>query len=225
MSRFHRWIPDAEPPEGARAAQLRLAAAIRRVNNLLQEAELPGAELDAAARAAEDLAESLARQHGAAVHWGFAEASTAGDTHAHFDRSPVIGLGNAIAPPLALDIEGDSVRGRVTFGGAYEGPPGHVHGGWIAAVFDELLGMTQSLSGSHGMTGTLTVRYRRPTPLHIPLDLRGLVDRVEGRKIFTLGTLTAGETLCAEAEGIFISVGEEAFAALAGREEAGFERR
>jgi hypothetical protein len=32
------------------------------------------------------------------------------------------------------------------------------------------------------------------------------VDRVEGRKIFTSGTLHAGDDLCAEAEGLFISV-------------------
>ena len=31
------------------------------------------------------------------------------------------------------------------FGAAYEGPPGSVHGGIIAAAFDEVLGMTQSL--------------------------------------------------------------------------------
>ena len=61
------------------------------------------------------------------------------------------------------------IKGTVTFGSAYEGPPGHVHGGYVAAAFDELLGMTQSLGGMPGMTGTLTVRYRRPTPLRTEL--------------------------------------------------------
>jgi acyl-coenzyme A thioesterase PaaI-like protein len=90
-----------------------------------------------------------------------------------------------------------------------------VHGGWIAAAFDEVLGFTQSLTGHPGMTGTLTIRYRRPTPLHTELRFRGRVDRVEGRKIFTSATLHAGADLCAESDGIFVRVDFERFAELA----------
>ena len=39
-------------------------------------------------------------------------------------------------------------------------------------------------------------------------------DRSEGRKIFTSGKLFAGDSLCAEAEGIFIAVATERFKAL-----------
>ena len=81
-----------------------------------------------------------------------------------------------------------------------------MHGGFVAAALDELLGMAQSLSGKAGMTGTLTVRYRKPTPLHTDLTLTARVEKVEGRKIFTSGEVRAGDMLCAEAEGIFISV-------------------
>jgi acyl-coenzyme A thioesterase PaaI-like protein len=85
------------------------------------------------------------------------------------------------------------------------GPPGCVHGGFVAAAFDEVLGFVQSLGGSPGMTGTLTIRYRKPTPLHQRLHFDVELVRTEGRKIFTEGKVTAGETLCAEAEAIFIS--------------------
>jgi acyl-coenzyme A thioesterase PaaI-like protein len=112
------------------------------------------------------------------------------------------------------------VRGTVCFGAAYEGPPGCVHGGFVAAAFDEVLGYAQSLTGNPGMTGTLTVRYRRPTPLHTELRFEAHVDRVEGRKIFALGTLHAGETLCAEAEGIFVSIDRTRFRALVEAREA-----
>ena len=107
---------------------------------------------------------------------------------------------------------GDRVYGEVVFGSAYEGPPGSVHGGYVAAAFDEVLGFAQSLSGSPGMTGTLTVRYRRPTPLHTELKFEGWVDRVEGRKIFTRAELRAAGELTAEAEGLFISIDGERFA-------------
>ena len=65
----------------------------------------------------------------------------------------MIGRANPLAPPIALELDDDRIVGRVTFGAAYEGPPGCVHGGYVAAAFDEVLGATQSLSGAPGMTG------------------------------------------------------------------------
>ena len=120
--------------------------------------------------------------------------------------SPLIGLSNPVAPPLSMRVAGDHIEGTVTFGSAYEGPPGHVHGGIVAAAFDEVLGMAQSMSGQSGMTGTLTVRYRKPTPLHRELTIRAKTDRREGRKVFASGTLHAGDQLCAEAEAVFVAV-------------------
>ncbi len=61
-------------------------------------------------------------------------------------------------------VDAHGVIGHANFGVAYEGPPGYVHGGIIAAAFDEVLGMAQSLTGNPGMTGTLSIRYRRPDP-------------------------------------------------------------
>ena len=66
-------------------------------------------------------------------------------------------------------------------GRPYEGPPGHVHGGFVAAAFDEVLGFVQSTTGQPGMTGTLTIRYRKPTPLDTDLRFEATVQRVEGR--------------------------------------------
>jgi acyl-coenzyme A thioesterase PaaI-like protein len=121
---------------------------------------------------------------------------------------------------MTLRQEGDEVVGEVTFGSAYEGPSGCVHGGYVAAAFDELLGATQSLSGAPGMTGTLTVRYRTPTPLHEALVMRSRIREVDGRKIFAEGTLHVGDRLCAEAEGIFISISPEMFFQLKAEREA-----
>lgn len=120
-------------------------------------------------------------------------------------------------PPLAsagLGARRTKVVGRVRYGYAYEGPPGCVHGGVLAAAFDEILGFAQSLSGRPGMTGTLTVHYRKPTPLNTDLVFEGWVDRIEGRKIFTSGRCMAGDTVTAEAEGLFISVDFEKMAQL-----------
>jgi acyl-coenzyme A thioesterase PaaI-like protein len=178
-----------------------------------------------------DVANSLAHAALAFDHWphgtlyeGFAEAANAGgDPHAMFEHSPFMGRANPLAPPMRLlDVDG-VVHGQVIFGSAYEGPPGCVHGGYIAGVFDELLGATQSLSGNPGMTGRLTINYRSPTPLHAELHLVGRISRIEGRKIFTDGQLYATEDgkerLCAEAEGLFISIAFGQFADLKAQRE------
>ena len=136
-------------------------------------------------------------------------------TDSHFiDRSPFMGLMNPMAPPMRAEVDreaGDfgAVIGKVIFTEPFEGPPGHVHGGYIAAAFDEVLGQAQSLTGRPGMTGRLSTTYRSPTPLHVEIVFRGWVESVDGRKIHTRATAHAGETLCAECEGLFLSMPPE----------------
>lgn len=209
------WSQEQVPATGRRAEAHRLANAMRRVIDHLVQVAAPEPDLRAAADALEKYAERLAKYPTSRVYEGFAEVANAGDTHVFFDHSPLIGMANPLAPPIRLAVIGDRVEGRATFGVAYEGPPGHVHGGFLAAAFDEVLGMAQSLTGNPGMTGTLSVRYRRPTPLLKELVFDARVDRVEGRKIFTRGTVSCEGKLTAEAEGVFIAVGHERFMAMA----------
>lgn len=205
---------EAGPPTGQRMALRKLAAALRKINEALIDMDAAEEDLLAAATSAEQFAVRLEATRKGHHQWGFAESSTAPSTRVMLDRSPVIGLGNPVAPPLSFRAEDGKVVGTGSFGMQYEGPPGHVHGGFVAAALDELLGMAQTLSGKSGMTGTLTVRYRRPTPLYKQLTFTAWVDRIEGRKIFTSGTIHDGETLCAEAEGVFISVDFHAMKAM-----------
>ena len=65
------------------------------------------------------------------------------------------------------------------------------------------------------MTGTLTIKYRKPTPLLKELVFDARVTRVEGRKILTHGTVSCDGVLTAEAEGMFIAVGHEQFMKMA----------
>ena len=167
--------------------------------------------------------EQLMREHPFAGKSGTSLAPRADGSYgvgsSFLDRSPLIGSMNPIAPPIVIEIQHPSagehstarVVGKVSFADVFEGPPGCVHGGFIAAAFDEVLGITQSLTGNPGMTGQLTVRYSSPTPLNADLVFEGRIDRIEGRKIFTVATLMNGETKCAEAEALFISMRPEVF--------------
>jgi acyl-coenzyme A thioesterase PaaI-like protein len=188
----------------------RLASAMRLVIERLVPSNAPVDELRRAAEGLEGYAAALANHPRLKDANLYGESANAGDVGAFFDQSPLIGLANPLAPPITIGRKDDRhAHATAVFGSAYEGPPGSVHGGFIAAAFDEVLGFVQSLSGNPGMTGTLTVKYRSPTPLHTPLLFEASLDRVEGRKIFTSARLEANGVLCAEAEGIFISFSEE----------------
>ena len=118
----------------------------------------------------------------------------------------VIGLRNAIAPPLTIHHDNDGTRcwSDFTLNGAYEGPPGLVHGGVCALVLDHILGEAASEGLTKPLfTGTITVRYVRGTPLG-RLRADAAVERTEGFKSFVSGHLSDAEGITAEAEGIFI---------------------
>ena len=90
-----------------------------------------------------------------------------------------------------------------TLGAAYEGPPGHVHGGVCAMVLDHVLGATAHKPGRPAVTGTLSVRYLRGTPLG-PLRAEAHVDRVEGVKTFASGHIADAQGITVRAEGVFL---------------------
>jgi acyl-coenzyme A thioesterase PaaI-like protein len=116
----------------------------------------------------------------------------------------VVGLRNPIAPPLEIKRD-PAGRAWADFhlGAAYEGPPGLVHGGVAALVLDQLLGEAAGAGGKPGMTGTLTLRYRRGTPLG-DLHAEASIDRVEGIKTFAVGSISDTHGVTVEAEGVFI---------------------
>ena len=121
------------------------------------------------------------------------------------ERSGITGRSNPLSAPLHIWLDGDRVLGWAEYPQQYEGPPGTVHGGFVAAAFDDLLGAAQTLSGQAGFTGTLTIKMVRPTPLNRRIDYEGGVSTVEGRKIFVWGKAFTDGDLVAEAEGVFIT--------------------
>lgn len=130
---------------------------------------------------------------------------------AHRPFSPVIGEANPIAPPLVVrpDPEGvvigeRAVVGEVTMRPIHEGPPGAIHGGWVASLLDQLLGHANAVSGVGGMTIELTVRYLRRTPYDVPLHLRARTDGVDGRRVRASGEIVADGIVTAEATGLFL---------------------
>jgi hypothetical protein len=193
-------------PEEVAAEFEELAGELRRVLASAVEVRPLAGELlplIAQARALADGLESLSSLH----------APAPGAVARPYDPNrfnPVTGVSNAVAPPLVMwhvpdgpdGPDGRRSQGRIRFGPAYQGPPGHVHGAMVAAMYDDLLGRSQLAAG---FTGWITITYRKPTPLNRDLDVRAWVDRVDGRKRWVHGTCHLDGELLTEAEGLFIA--------------------
>ena len=203
---FHAHDDLPEHVAARRDAKRRLVAEIRR---LVEESAMVHAEeaddgiLDEVALAAGELVSRLARQPSLRQFGGLTFAP--GFAGALDERSPVSGQANPLAAPLRLWRDGKITRGTAVYSAAYEGPPGTLHGAYVAAAFDEVVGVAQAASGSAGMTGTLTIKMRARTPLRTTIHYEGGVDRTEGRKIFVWARSYANGELTAEAEAIMIS--------------------
>jgi acyl-coenzyme A thioesterase PaaI-like protein len=192
------------------AALERLSAAIRRISAVAVGRPLGDQFLAEAAEQLSGVADTLeaAATEGKRPRH---QPSANTDPRLLFPTSPVIGWANPVAPPAEFwAVEGEEgmkeIRGRVTFDYPYEGPPTCVHGGVIAALFDEMLGSANIIANHAAMTGTLTVRYRKTTPLLAPLDLVARCTGTERRKVFAWGGIYRDGELTAEAEGIFIAM-------------------
>lgn len=205
----------AEAP-GTWPAKRELADAVRELMHNLAATDAPEEELLLIAEQVRESARRFAVQPVMDNPPGVAEMSLAAGMEVFRDRSPVVGMANPLAPPAELVVDRDekTVTGDVFFGAAYQGAPGCVHGGFVAALFDEALGMATIFSGQPGMTGWIKVSYRSPTPLETPLRISARMDDFTGRKIMTSAELMAGDTLVAEATGLLITIPNEKFSQL-----------
>jgi len=196
-----------EPVEDeGRAAKHRLVREVKRIVDntaLLDVGANETDDLNAFADEAGTLADRIERAPSLRAFGGAAVAGPADAVLA--ERSPISGRSNPLAPPLHLEMAEGVTRAWAVWTDAYEGPPGCLHGGWVAAAFDDLMGLAQMASGKAGFTGTLTVKMLKPTPLNQRIDYEAWLDHVDGRKTWCKANARHGEELLGEAEIVFIS--------------------
>lgn len=120
------------------------------------------------------------------------------------DGNAAVGVRNPVAPPLTITPTDNGARSEFHLNGLYEGPPGCVHGGVIALVMDQILGEAAISKRHPGMTGTLSVRYQRPTRLG-DCSAEAWIDEISGPKTIVHGVLRDYKGRdTATAEGVFI---------------------
>ncbi|MGY1631713.1 PaaI family thioesterase [Geodermatophilus sp. SYSU D01186] len=204
-------MPELPPTERAARREVvgELGTALRDLVDAAVRTEVPADELAAVAAAARALTARLR-----AADRGLHEVASVDDPE-RGERwySPVYGPGSPVAPPLeATDTPDGRATGRVTVGRAHEGPPGLVHGGVVATLLDHVLARAVRAAGRGGLTATLTVRYRRPVPLGVPLLVAAEAGEADGRRTPATARLVPEDdtgTVLAEAEALFVALRPE----------------
>ena len=186
-------------------AKRRVAEAIKQLTEALVTSS---PDIDHMHGIADQLETTAAEFRGSPRIYGRRDWATSGEHGSYgqisHELNPLAGWSNPIAPPLNSWIDGDCAYGTCRCGWAYEGPPGSVHGGIVAAIFDQFLGMAQMLGGQPGMTGYLHLSYHNRTPLNTELKLEGRLQKIEGRKTIMRGEMFADGVMTASCEGLFV---------------------
>ncbi len=108
-------------------------------------------------------------------------------------------------------VEDDGVWARFIPGQVHEGFPGMAHGGIISTLLDEAMAWAISSRGIWAVTGTMTVAYRRPVEIGVPIRASGRLVEDRGRKLALAGELRreGDGLLLAEATATFVRVPED----------------
>lgn len=188
------WSRGWQPDPGQGEAFEQLIVELRRLQDLVHGTRPPTGTAVDAARLIGEAADLLAP-----YPVGEAQQLAAKQVHRP-------GRSQALIPPIfPVEVSAEHAVGTVRFTRFYLGGGGAAHGGTLPLVFDEVLGRLAGAGGRpRSRTAFLHVNYRHVTPLDTDLTVEGSLDKVDGRKIWTSARLRHGDTVCADAEALFV---------------------
>jgi hypothetical protein len=187
---------DARFGEAPLAQTVAAAAAIRRLSSLLLAQEHPHPTVDVMlAKFAEwepELAATAPADNAPRIN------EVPGDTRrVYLNHATDIGAYNPGFPEYRFDhLDADHAGGSVVFPLVYEGPPGLVHGGFLAVFFDCVMQHHNCVTGLSGKTRSLAVTFRRPTPILTELRFDIVRSQVERGITSTARLLAGDDVLC-----------------------------
>jgi hypothetical protein len=189
---------DWEPTDERRE----LGEAVRRLLDVVVRTGAAPADLRVAAEAVDELTARLATPVVRADR-----SVAAGSYRSHM--SLVGGLSHPIAPQLHMDVNEWGGQGEVVIGPVFQGGPGIVHGGILALLIDHAMGCVAAGPERPAMTVHLALRYRRPTPLGVPLTVSVSLDRIDGRKLHLSAEIVADGQVTVDAEAVFLTLTDQ----------------
>jgi acyl-coenzyme A thioesterase PaaI-like protein len=170
----------------------RLADALRTVQDLAASTAPPDAVSEQVADRLAEVAELLAPYQ-------------VPEAEQRSGRSPELPARGQTLAPVRYDEKWDDgeASASVVFSRFHVGA-GAVHGGMLALLFDEVLGTLANIGRDRSRTAFLHVNYRSIARIGAELRVAARIERTEGRKCFVSGTLHDGDTLVADAEGLWV---------------------
>jgi acyl-coenzyme A thioesterase PaaI-like protein len=192
------------------------AAAMRRLNRAVTTFAASDSDLRHVARAATELAEQLEAGDPRQKDLEMATLPFFADDHPRPAEGDQVefdpfSLGGGRLHPSSIGIEfhrdgAAAVTARCTVHGMFQGPPSRVHGGVVALIIDELMGVVNRVAGRRAFTARLQVHLRAPTPVDVELTFRAWEHEVDGRKVVIRAEGRHGDTLVVDADALFIEV-------------------
>jgi uncharacterized protein (TIGR00369 family) len=105
---------------------------------------------------------------------------------------------------------------KAWFGSKTMGPPGHVHGGAMAATLDEAMGAVCWMNGHKVVAATITINFLAMLPIETETIVAASIERIDGRKVHLRSKIVdPSGRIIAEGSGLFIVLKDEALRALA----------
>jgi acyl-coenzyme A thioesterase PaaI-like protein len=198
-------------------ARIRAGTALRRLGHGIVGHEIDANVLDGIAQQVEDWlpvvegGQPRSRSIESMKRDAWAEPMD-GDSVGTFPDCVVSGDANPMGAGVRFHREGEEAVARIVLGSAFEGAPNRVHGGVVAAVFDDLMGFVLHIVSTPAYTGELTVRYLAPTPVRTELEFRARLRDREGRKLFIDAEARVDGEIVATASGLFLAIDRSRFA-------------
>ncbi len=199
-------------------ARRRVTELLREIATELVDSETPDGDYQQIAEALEPIRKELSlqpRRNAPARVVTDAEGNkTVRRDMSMVEFNPTHGASNVLAPPLECSLTGERAWAEVTYGRLFEGHPGYVHGGFVTCAFDEILGHATSLRKETVVTGTITVKFRKPVPLGRKLRYEAWTTRTSGRRVLSEANLCDGDTVLCEAHAIYVRIDADRYAAM-----------
>ncbi len=99
---------------------------------------------------------------------------------------------------------------KVFFGINAQGPPAHAHGGSMAAVLDEAMGLGAWAADQSVVAAKVSIEYLRMLPLNTYTIIEVMLDKIEGRKVWMRAEIKDVEgKVYSKGEGLYINVPQE----------------
>jgi len=196
----------------------RAASRLRELNHEFIARDLSEDDLDVVAQRAQELLTMASRaprrrripEDAMAAEFRMATLEE-GQSEQYLSYSVITGTSSPMSLGARFWREGDQIVMEATFGPAHEGAPGMGHGGVLAALIDEAMGLAVAMQRVLAFTVQLDVAYRAPVPLNRPVTVRAWLEHHEGRKFTVRAVVRADELLLSEATGLFVSVDAATF--------------